>query len=125
TAAASCAAPPPSDRDPARRVTMRLRLPALLLTLPLAACSETGPNLSGLDPIAISRIELSPAIDTIEVLEPFGPEHSLRLFATVVMKSGVTRNDVILAWRTSDPAVALVDGTGRVRATGFGTTIVT
>ena len=105
---------------------MRLSSLIAVTALLFGACSDepTGPNLSGIDPISIARIEIRPALDTIVVQETITPGDTVRLTAAVVMKSGAIRTDVPLAWESSDPAVASVDQTGLVRATGYGTATI-
>ncbi|HLV26411.1 MAG TPA: Ig-like domain-containing protein, partial [Gemmatimonadales bacterium] len=90
----------------------------------LAACNEeSGPNVSGIDPISISSIELSPARDTIFVADSIQPGDTLRLVATVIAHSGqVLHPD--LAWESGNSAVAVVESSGLVRAVGFGETTV-
>jgi alpha-tubulin suppressor-like RCC1 family protein len=97
---------------------------ALAAVLVLAACNEdSGPNVSGIDPISISRIELSPSRDTIFVADSIQPGDTLRFVATVTSRTGATM-DVQLAWESADPTVAVVDAQGLVRAVGLGTTEV-
>lgn len=98
------------------------RLAAAVLLL--AACNEdSGPNVSGIDPISISRIELSPSRDTIFVADSIQPGDTLRVVATVTSRTGATM-DVQLAWESADPNVVVVDSQGLVRAVGLGTTEV-
>lgn len=105
---------------------MRLRLFVGALAFLIAGCDDaTGPNVSGLDPLAIARIEIVPQLDTLVVQDTLSPGDTLRLRAAVVLRSGGVLTDVQLAWQSSDPAVAVVGPTGLVLATGYGTATIT
>ena len=94
--------------------------PFLLLAAVLACDEDSGPNISGVDPIAIARIEVRPEIDTayvgdtVEVADP-------RPYEGVVIGRSGSPLDVRLAWLTRDPAVATVDENGVARPRGLGT----
>lgn len=105
---------------------MRLRWLAGVLVLLVGACDDaTGPNLSGVDAMSISRIEILPGIDTLVVQDTLSPGDTVRLAGAVVLRTGAVRTDLELAWRSSDPDVAVVSSTGLVLATGFGTATIT
>lgn len=105
---------------------MRLRLLVGALVFLIAGCDDaTGPNVSGLDPLAISRIVVVPSSDTLVVQDTLSRGDTVRLRAAVMLRSGSVLTDVKLAWQSSDPAVAVVDATGLVFATGYGTATIT
>ena len=97
----------------------RAALPFVLLGL-LAACDEAGPNISGIDPIAIARIEVAPALDTMYVGDTASAAAPRQYEATVIGRTGAPL-DIRLAWFSRDEAVATVDEDGVVRAVAPGT----
>ena len=97
------------------------RLPALILAAALVACDdEAGPNISGVNPISIARIEIEPALDTAYVGDTVEVA-DLRPYEAVAIGRTGAPLDVRLAWLTRDPAVATVDEDGLVRVRGLGT----
>jgi alpha-tubulin suppressor-like RCC1 family protein len=106
------------------RVRSSLWSAAASLLLLVAACDDEAPNISGINPINISRIEIAPRIDTIFVADTAFPGDTVQYRATVFLHSGAARTDVQLVWETSDSSVAIVDQTGTVFPQGYGTTTV-
>jgi hypothetical protein len=89
----------------------------------LAACSDpTGPNSSGIDPVSISRVVVTPTIDTLRFADTVTAAAQRQLQAAVELKTGQVRTDVRFVWESSDPSVAVVDTTGLVIARSEGTT---
>jgi alpha-tubulin suppressor-like RCC1 family protein len=100
-----------------------LRLRAILavgLAVAAACNDETGPNISGLEPLAISHVKIQPNVDTIFVEDTIGPSDTTHLAGTVVMKNGEVLTDAALAWQSRNPQVATVNSAGTVQATGYG-----
>ena len=62
-------------------------LAAALLTA-AAACGDEGPNISGVDPATIARIELSPRVDTILIADTIQARDTVRLRALVYGNNG-------------------------------------
>ena len=88
---------------------------ALVAVLSLAACSEaSGPNVSGIDPIAIMRIEIAPKVDTIFVGDTIGAADRRQYAAAVIGRTGAPMSGAQLAWTTSDAEVAVVSPSGMV-----------
>jgi competence protein ComEC len=122
----------PAGRRGALRAVLRAGVPVLLLAV-LAAC-DAGPLPTEQDPLnsrsggkggpksdsAIARLSVAP--DTLLLAAP-GASAQLTVRAetsngTVVSSSGV-------AWRSLQPDVAVVDGTGSVTSLSAGTALVT
>jgi alpha-tubulin suppressor-like RCC1 family protein/uncharacterized protein YjdB len=107
-----------------------LRLRSLViasLTLVAVACSdgESGGNISGIDPITISRVEVAPRTDTIFIADSIQATDTLQLNAVAFGRSGSPLDDVQFLWTTSDSSVAVVDSlTGVVTAVGTGTAVI-
>jgi hypothetical protein len=100
-----------------------LRLRAILavgLAVAAACNDESGPNISGLDPLSIAHVKIQPNVDTIFVEDSIGPSDTTHLAGTVVMKSGAVLTDAALAWESRNPQVASVNSAGTVQATGYG-----
>jgi hypothetical protein len=74
-------------------------------------------------PDPIEAVELSPATSTL-LVGPGGGERT-QLAATVRRKAGGTASGVVLTWRSSNEAVATVNGTGLVQAVSRGTARIT
>jgi alpha-tubulin suppressor-like RCC1 family protein len=106
------------------RVRSSLWTAAATLIVVVAGCDDESPNVSGLDPVTIARIEVTPSLDTVFVADTIFPSDTLKFQATVFFKSGTSRQDVDFVWETTDSSVATVDQDGTVFPTGIGTTRV-
>jgi hypothetical protein len=92
-----------------------------VVSLGLAAC---GDDLTIVDPVTppppevpnITTFSVSPTSATV------APGTFVQASATLITKPGVTGT---VTWNSSNPAVATVDGTGRIDAVTEGTTVVT
>jgi hypothetical protein len=83
------------------------------------AASEPAP-VAGLSAIEVSRIDLSPSADTAYSLGD-----TLHITTTAADAHGQALRAAAVHWSVDDPAVAQVDSTGQVVATGPGVTTVT
>ena len=97
----------------------RMTFPLLLIAT-LACDEESGPNISGVDPIAIARVEVQPAIDTVYVGDTIEVAEPREFEGVAIGRSGSPLN-IQLAWLSRDPSVATVDENGLVRPRGLGT----
>lgn len=97
----------------------------LVAAVAVAACDEGGPNISGVDPISIQRIELEPAIDTAYVGDTIAVADSRPYTATAIGRTGAPLQPLRYVWESSVPEVATVDDDGMVRPVGLGTTTIT
>ena len=96
-------------------IPVRSSAGALAAVLSLAACSEaSGPNVSGIDPIAIMRVEISPVLDTVFVGDTIGAADHRQYAALVIGRTGAPMSGAQLAWTTSDAEVAAVSPSGVV-----------
>lgn len=87
-----------------------------------AGCSdERGPNISGLDDYAITRVVVQPTVDTILISEKVTPSDQVTMRAVAMSRVGSPINNLRYVWTSSDPSVAVVDTGGVVRAVGLGT----
>lgn len=110
--------PVPSPQSP-----LHMRFALSLAILALIGCGETGPNISGIDPINIARIEVSPALDTLYAGDPLFNRQRAYV-ATVYSRTNTVFEDAQVVWSTSDPAVATIDSEGVLTALAPGTTLV-
>ncbi len=92
----------------------------------VAACTEeTGPNISGVPGLNITRLEVAPVLDTLFVADTVRPGDRLQMTVQVFGWTGQPMTGVAVAWSSSDPAVATVSSTGVVIPTGVGATMIT
>jgi len=97
-------------------ITTGAALTALLLNARNLGMSQ----MLGLAEYSARRVWITPRVDTLAALGD-----TAALAATVTDKAGVTLTGVLLAWRSSDTAVAAVDSSGSVVARGPGTARIT
>ena len=98
----------------------------VLCTVFVTACSEeTGPNISGIEDIDITRVEVSPKMDTLFVADTLRPTDRLQMAAAVIGRTGGPISGAKVAWSSSKPNVATVTENGMVVPTGYGTTVIT
>jgi alpha-tubulin suppressor-like RCC1 family protein len=98
----------------------------VLCTVFVTACSEeTGPNISGIEDIDITRVEVSPKLDTLFVADTLRPTDRLQMAAAVIGRTGTAIGGAKVAWSSSKPEVATVTENGMVVPTGYGTTVIT
>jgi hypothetical protein len=71
---------------------------------------------------ATLNVTITPAVDTIFVGSTIAARDTVRLVATARDLAGALVGGVTFEWSSSSPAVATVDNTGLVRATGIGMT---
>src|SRR5688500_5521263 len=91
----------------------------------ITACSEeTGPNISGIDPLSIVEVSVSPSLDTLFVADTLRPIDVRRMSAEVLTRAGVVTGAKVV-WASSNPDVAEVGADGIVVPTGYGTTTIT
>ena len=102
-----------------------LVLGTALLAMLVSACDKSDPNISGVEDHFIEAVFIQPVVDTIFVNETFSPASQAALTATLINKAGNTVAGAQFVWRSSDPTVAIVDGSGVVSAVGLGTTEIT
>jgi alpha-tubulin suppressor-like RCC1 family protein/uncharacterized protein YjdB len=96
------------------------------VALVVMACSEeTGPNISDVPGLNITRLEISPKLHTIFAADTARPIDRLQMTARVFGWTGDEIAGVKVAWSSSNTAVATVSETGLVTPTGFGTTEIT
>src|SRR5688572_17868972 len=89
------------------------------------ACSEeTGPNISGGDPLSIMRVSVSPSLDTLFVADTLRPTDRRQMTADVIGRLGTPIAGAKVLWSSSNPEVAIVDEGGMVTPTGYGTTTI-
>ena len=55
-----------------------------LCTVCVTACSDTGPNISGVDPLSIVRVTVSPSLDTLFVADTLRPTDRRQMSAAVI-----------------------------------------
>ena len=85
----------------------------------ITACSEeTGPNISGVDPLSIVRVSVSPSLDTLFVADTLRPTDRRQMIAEVIGRLGRPVSGAAVAWSSSNPEVATVDEGGMVTPTG-------
>lgn len=97
-----------------------------LCTVFVTACSEeTGPNISGVEDIDITRVTVSPKLDTLFVADTLRPTDRLQMQASVIGRTGSPIQSAKVAWSSSNPEVAIVNEGGVVIPTGYGTTVIT
>lgn len=117
----------------ARRLVRSVVVGAAVVLLVGACNEEPVPNISGLEPVLISTVEVLPRVDTLFVGDSLTSGDTLQLVAVVTMKSGATLTSVPVAgfgtvralWQSSDTSVIVVDSNGVARPRGFGTATVT
>lgn len=91
----------------------------------ITACSEeTGPNISGVDPLSIVRVSVSPSLDTLFVADTLRPTDRRQMTADVIGRLGTPIAGAKVLWNSSNPEVAIVDEGGMVTPTGYGTTTI-
>lgn len=74
---------------------------------------------------AVSRLSITPSLDTLQVGTPELPAGSRRLEARAVDRNGALVTGTRLVWSSSSPEVATVDSSGLITAVSTGTTTVT
>lgn len=100
----------------------RTTLAGVVVLVVGAGCSdERGPNISGLDDYAITRVVVQPTVDTILISEQVTPSDQVTMRAVAMSRIGSPVNNLRYVWTSSDPSVAVVDSGGVVRAVGLGT----
>ena len=98
----------------------------VLCTVAVTACSEeTGPNISGVEDIDITRVEVFPKLDTLFVADTLRSTDRLQMQAAVIGRTGSPIAGARVVWSSSKPEVATVTEAGMVIPTGYGTTVVT
>ena len=96
-----------------------------LCTVCLTACSEdTGPNISGVPSLDITRVDVFPKLDTLFVADTLRATDVLQMQADVISRVGIPIAGAKVAWATSAPEVAIVTEAGLVIPTGYGTTVI-
>jgi alpha-tubulin suppressor-like RCC1 family protein len=85
-----------------------------MFLLTVSCDEETGPNVSGLQGLAITEVRVSPASLTIFVADTVTEADLVPFVATAIGRSGAPVPAERFAWRTSDPSIALVDENGVV-----------
>ena len=96
------------------------------VALVVMACSEeTGPNISDVPGMNITRVEISPKVHTMFVADTARPTDRLQMTARAFGWTGDEIAGVTMVWSSSNTAVATVSQTGLVTPTGFGTTEIT
>ena len=96
-----------------------------LCTVCLTACSEdTGPNISGVPSLDITRVDVFPKLDTLFVADTLRATDVLQMQADVISRLGTPIAGAKVAWATSAPEVAIVTEAGLVIPTGYGTTVI-
>jgi len=96
-----------------RRSSLRLLLAAapVLATALAAGCSSTPLPTT---PVAVGRVELTPAVDTLKV-------GAARQFAAAVFDTAGNPVAAGVAWRSGNPQIFTVTSLGRVQGVGEGT----
>lgn len=90
------------------------------------ACSEeTGPNVSGIPSLNITKVVVSPTLDTMFVADTLRPSDRLQMVAQVIGHTGTPISGAKVAWTSSSPEVAVVTEDGVVIPAGYGTTVIT
>jgi Bacterial Ig-like domain (group 2) len=114
-------------RRAARARLLLVATPVVLAAAALAACKDdygTTPLLGRTIPV--SRIIITPDVDTILVRNPLNIVEAIRLTPFVIGFSGtVLTAPPPVRWTTADPQVVTVDSTGLVRPLRLGTAAVT
>lgn len=95
----------------------------LLLGL-LAACEDTGPNISGVDGMRIESVRIQPAADTIFIPDTVRITDRLQLRATATSINSTTIDISRYVWSTSDSTVARVDSFGLVTPVHAGSVVI-
>ena len=95
-----------------------------LCTVCVTACSDTGPNISGVDPLSIVRVTVSPSLDTLFVADTLRPTDRRQMSAAVIGRLGTPISGATVVWKSSDTTVAVVTEGGMVIPTGYGTTTI-
>ncbi len=98
---------------------------ALCAVFATACSEETGPNISGVEDIDITRVEVSPKLDTLFVSDTLRATDRLQMQAAVIGRTGSPIAGAKVVWSTSKPEVATVTESGMVVPTGYGTTVIT
>jgi len=92
----------------------------------VTACSEdTGPNITGVPDLAITKVVVSPALDTMFIADTLRPTDRLQMKADVFGRLGRPIMNAAVVWASSKPEVATVSESGLVIPTGYGTTVIT
>jgi len=90
------------------------------------ACSEeTGPNVSGVPSLNITKVVVSPTLDTLFVADTLRSTDRLQMSAQVIGHTGTPISGAKVAWASSSPEVAVVTEDGVVIPTGYGSTVIT
>jgi alpha-tubulin suppressor-like RCC1 family protein len=96
-----------------------------ICTVGITACSEeTGPNISGIDPLSVVEVSVSPSLDTLFVADTLRPTDVRQMTAAVLTRAGLSTGAKVV-WASSNPDVAEVTADGIVVPTGYGTTTIT
>ena len=96
-----------------------------ICTVGITACSdETGPNISGIDPLSVMEVSVTPKLDTLFVADTLRPIDVRRMTADVLTRGGVVTGAKVV-WASSNLDVAEVTEDGIVVPTGYGTTTIT
>src|SRR4029453_3670130 len=95
-----------------------------LCTVCVTACSDDGPNISGIPSLDIIRVDVAPKLDTMFVSDTLRPGDRLQMKAEVIGRLGQPIGGAAVAWASSKPEVAVVDENGLVVPTGYGTTVI-
>jgi alpha-tubulin suppressor-like RCC1 family protein len=96
---------------------------ALLFTV--AACDDTGPNISGVPGYSISSIRVLPNEMTIFIPDTVSAADLVPFEAVGIGKDGGLMTGLRFAWATSDPSIATVDENGIVTPVRAGTVKIT
>ncbi|MFM8566118.1 MAG: DNA/RNA non-specific endonuclease [Gemmatimonadota bacterium] len=107
---ASRAVEPPSPRSGAARPTIAATLLAVSLLVAGLGCSGDG----GAAPAPTFRVTLAPILDTIDVGD------STLFTASIVSSDASSTAGIPLLWRSTNPSVATVNASGRVRGVAAG-----
>ena len=95
----------------------KLRLLALSLLIPVAAC---GGNDATEPEVTVASVSVSPSTATLSA-----PGETVQLTATVRGSDGSTMSSASVNWSSSDATVATVSGSGLVTGVAGGTVSVT
>ena len=94
---------------------------AAVLLLPLAACDDTGPNISGVPGYSINSITVLPKELTIFIPDTVSDADLVPYEAVGFGKGGQVMTNLRFVWETSDESIATVDENGVVTPVRPGT----
>jgi hypothetical protein len=108
-----------------------MRLPSRVIGIAalmlVAGCAEedTGPNVSGVETIAITSVKIFPSLDTMFIADTISASDRLQLNATAFGRTLTPLQVNRFIWQSSDISVIDVDSAGMVVPVSPGTAVVT